>query len=407
MATIRYTGDAIAVAQVDKFTPANVEVGDIFTLTVTGLSGITHKINFTATAATVANVTAGLTAAWNASTNTLCTPITASDQTTYMDLTADVAGDAFSVASSAVNGGAADTQTLTRAVVTANAGPKDWSSTTNWSGGALPGGGAGEDVEIVGATLLYSLDQSGIANTLSSLSIRQSQIGTNPADGFNPTYLQIKATKIDVGKHYGPGTATESTPIHIDTGATASTITVYNSGTNTISTLPAIRLICNHANTNIYVRKGKVGIAFGAGETATFSNLYIDYDLQVSSDAEVYLGTGVTFTGVSQKGGICDLGSAATTVSIYAGTFSSFGSGVITTITSHGGTAILNSTGRITTLTIQNDGIVDFLRSSEARTVTTCKLDPDGKLKYDPNIVTLTNKLQPVSTSGNIIYSAA
>ena len=34
MATRTWKGDRSAVAQVDKFTPANVEVDDIFTLTV-------------------------------------------------------------------------------------------------------------------------------------------------------------------------------------------------------------------------------------------------------------------------------------------------------------------------------------------------------------------------------------
>jgi hypothetical protein len=109
------------VPQVDRFTPATVEIGDIFTLTAT--DGVASAaVSFTATAATVANVTAGLTAAWNASGNALHTPITAADVTTSMTLTADTAGVPFSVAPSTTDGGGANTQTLTRTVVTANSG---------------------------------------------------------------------------------------------------------------------------------------------------------------------------------------------------------------------------------------------------------------------------------------------
>ena len=41
---------------------------DKYELTATGLDGSTASVLFTATAATVANVTAGLVTAWNAST---------------------------------------------------------------------------------------------------------------------------------------------------------------------------------------------------------------------------------------------------------------------------------------------------------------------------------------------------
>jgi len=404
MADVRYTGNAAAVAQVDTFTPANVEVGDIFTLTVTGLDGTSHAINFTATAATVANVTAGLTAAWNASTNVLCTPMTAADGTTEMTLTADTAGDAFSVASTAVNGGAADTQTLTRAATTANAGPKNWNDTGNWSGGAVPGGAANQDVFVEGATILYGLDQSGIANTLDSLNISESQIGSNPAEGYLATNLQIKATVINIGEHYGPSSAAQSAPINIDAGATASTITVWNSGSN--GTMPAIRLKANQANTTITVLKGKVGIAYEDSETTTIGTLTVSYLTNVTTDADVYVGSGLTVTTIIKYGGDLILRSAATTITNTAGTFKTYGSGAITTIYVKGGTVELNSTGTITTLEVTK-GDVDCTKSTAARTITTPKVDPGGSFKYDPSIVTLTNKIQPVITAGHVKYTAA
>src|SRR5438309_1168624 len=93
-----FIGGATAVTQVDKFTPANVESTDDFTLTTTLENGVAVALTFTATAATVANVTAGLTAEWNA--NPMLAAIAlAADATTYMTLTAVTAGQPFAVAS--------------------------------------------------------------------------------------------------------------------------------------------------------------------------------------------------------------------------------------------------------------------------------------------------------------------
>ena len=440
MATIRFTGNAEAVAQVDTFTPANVEIGDIFTLTVTGLDGTTHAVSFVATAATVANVTAGLVAAWNNDTDALCPPITGADNTPTLPLTADTAGTAFSVASTAVNGGAADTQTLTRAATTANAGPSDWSSADNWSGGAVPGGAASQDVYVEGATILYGLDQSAIANTLSSLNISKSQIGSNPADGYLATYLQIKASVLNIGRHNGPGTAIESTPVNIDVGSTACAITVYNTGTNSTSTLPAVRIKANSASTTLNVKSGKVGVATESGETTTVSSI------TASSGSSVYIGSGVTLTTLNVTGGTVQLYCAATTVNVLSGSLTTEGSGAITTMNITGGTVVSNtsgamttlnmaggtatiqtiattvnisggtlttegstavttmnvsggtvyskSTGTITTLNIADGmGTVDFTTSKAARTVTTIKLEVGGVLKYDPNVLTITNKV--------------
>jgi len=52
-------------------------------------------------------------------------------------------------------------------------------------------------------------------------------------------------------------------------------------------------------------------------------------------------------------------------------------------------------------------GTADFSRSSASRTVSTPKVDPGGVIKFNPNVVTLTNKIQPIQTSGVITYTAA
>ena len=113
MANQVFRGDAPAVAQVDTLTPANVEIGDVFTATINGKS-----ITFTATVATVANVTAGIVAAWNVSTIQEFTEITATDSTTHITLMGDTAGVPFTVTSSSTGDGA-PADTFTQATSTA------------------------------------------------------------------------------------------------------------------------------------------------------------------------------------------------------------------------------------------------------------------------------------------------
>jgi hypothetical protein len=114
----------------------------------------------------------------------------------------------------------------------------------------------------------------------------------------------------------------------------------------------------------------------------------------------------LTVTTIVKDGGTLILRSAATTLTQNAGTLTTYGSGTITTGNIYGGTFYGNSTGTITALNISG-ATVDFTRSQAARTVTTLKLDPGSTLKYDPAIVTLTNKVQPLSASGVITYTAA
>lgn len=399
MSDIYYTGLAAAIAQVDTFTPAIVEIDDIFILTVTGLDGSTASVSYTAAAATVADVTAGLTAAWNVSTNDLMTPVTAADGTTELTLTADVAGVAFSVASSTIDGGGNDTQTLGRVATTVNTGPANWDDGANWSGSAVPGGAGSQDIYVEDAIILYGLDQSGIANTLDSLNILRSQIGTNPAAGRSITYLQIKATAVNIGLNTGSGSNIEIAPINLDTGAIASTINIFNSVSN--AAMPSIRIKADSAGTNVIIHAGpgKVGLAYEKGETATIGTLIV-------VGSSVYCGVGLTVTTVTLSGGATILRSAATTINQSDGSLVTYGAGAVGTANLSGGTYESNSSGTITAVNVTG-GLLDFTKSKTVRTVTTLKLDPGGSVSYDIETMTFTNKIAPVSASGRITLSAA
>lgn len=397
MANVYWKGGATAVAQVDTFTPATIEATDIFTLTVTGENGDTVAISVTATD-TSATTTSGLMiAAWNASTHYLCTGITASGTATVI-LTADTAGVPFSVASTTTDGGGNNTQTFARVATTANSGPSAWSTLSNWLDSTLapaanlPGADAGDVVYIEGTgttnpTILYGLNQSATAETLTAIYATKCQIGSNGSTGKNPAYLQVKATKIEINYNY-VGTATYSSPINIDNGTTATTITVYNSGTNNPTTEPSVNLKVVENTSDIYVHgSSKVGIAYHAGEVSTVDNIYC-----LGSSSYVYLGAGVTTTGglIEVRAGYVYSNITVATipqVDVYGGYFAQAGTVTITA---------LNSIG----------GITDTTLSSAVVTATTAKLGIGATLKYKLTDV-LTNKVQPYESSGNVQFTSS
>lgn len=108
MTTKIWRGDAPAVAQVTTVVPANIEVGDVFTLTINGKS-----ISFAATAATAANVCDGLAAAIADSDIPEFGELTAESADGVLTLTASEAGRPFVVTSSTTNAGASSVVIVT------------------------------------------------------------------------------------------------------------------------------------------------------------------------------------------------------------------------------------------------------------------------------------------------------
>jgi len=112
IAELSYAPDvpAVAVAHTVTLTPATVTVGNTFSVELTDANEST-TFTFTATAATVANVTAGLAAAINAG-GAAGMPWTATDNTTTLTVTGDVTGLPFSTHTSAAVGAGSGTPTL-------------------------------------------------------------------------------------------------------------------------------------------------------------------------------------------------------------------------------------------------------------------------------------------------------
>ena len=165
MSELIFRGQAAAVAQVNTETPANVEVGDIFTVRLTNATGATHLITFTATGATVQNVVEGLKAAAVAANSAGQAPwnaVTCTEDDTKMTITADTAGEPFYVVTTATEGGVADTQTLTDANTTACAGPKIIDDLNNYDGRVAPTTGDSIVIPAGISATIYGKDLSAI-----------------------------------------------------------------------------------------------------------------------------------------------------------------------------------------------------------------------------------------------------
>src|SRR5690242_20859660 len=107
MATILWRGDAAAVAQVNTITPANVNIGNVFSVTING-----KPIAYTAQAATVADVCNGLLALLTASSLSEFGEVNWTADATKITVTARAPGVPFTQTSSA-SGGTATLVTAT------------------------------------------------------------------------------------------------------------------------------------------------------------------------------------------------------------------------------------------------------------------------------------------------------
>lgn len=400
MATKYWIGQAPKVAKEMRATPSGViDIGDSFSLACGGVTICT----FVATAGTVANVTAGLTAAWNASTHPYAIGITASDQTTYTRLLADVPGVEFTVTSSAVGA------TLTMSTPTANAGPCDWSSTGNWSDGVVPVNTDIVHIRDWSGNICYGLNQSAVS--LNGLFISQTFTGklgldyaefTNSADGntadatvqeYRDTYLRISVAQasgeLTIGEFTGVGTPRGSGRILVDLGSNAATVIVRNTAANASEQgRPCVRLKGVHASNNLFVVKspGGVGIAVDkAGETSTWGEISISQD----PVNRVYCGRGVTLTTFEQGNGINVLQATGTVTAVIAtgGDLRTEGAFAITNCYNYGADLDLqhNTSGTDVTTLYAYGGVTDGSRNPAGITIGTTVWGIGGTIIKGPN----------------------
>jgi hypothetical protein len=287
----------------------------------------------------------------------------------------------------------------------------DWGTAGNWTP-APPGAGDSARFRsraLVDGTagdkdVLVGLDQSALA--LVALVIEQSFTGLV---GTAVAPLQISAETVDIGQASGFGAPTGSGRLNLHIVHLSLqdpvVVTIHDSAeASTELLLPPIRLVLDDADSVVEVRRGYVGIG-AMGETVALSVLRMSYITQRDTDADVFLGAGVAVATIDKAGGRLVSRVGATLITNHGGDLLTEGAGAVATLTVEGGNVVSNSTGTIAALNL-NGGFTDFTQSRAPRTVTTTTIKAGAVLRYDPAVVTMTNKPAP-SEAVTLTASAA
>lgn len=403
---------AIHTASIDSVdaTPAN----NTFFVTIGG------EVISTVGDTDVATTAAALVVLLNASTHPYFAAITWTNPSAGNIVgTADTAGVPFVALLTETGAGSAAVTDF--AVTTATAGANDWSTASNWSGGAVPVNSDDVIIENSSVSIRWGLAQSAV--TLTSLIIKKSFTGkiglkekvfATSSNGdtestvdveYRQAYLNIKATDAQIGENNQNNTAAGSGLIKLDLDSAASTTTIFGSAKAIETNKPAIQLLAASASTIIYVRAatGGVGIAVGAPfETSTIASVNIG-DSMGSNGVQV--GSGTTMTSYSQKSGTCFVEAAATvtTMDVDGGTLTLEGDYVVTNLNVNNGATVndqhIKSGGNaVTNLNINSGGSVSHNGSSQARTIAVCNIFKGGTLTTDDDVVTITSQNYPTGS---------
>jgi trimeric autotransporter adhesin len=384
MAHCIWLGDAQAVKQINTITPANVNIGNVFSVTING-----KVVSFTATAATIANVTAGLVAALASSIIPEFQEIVWTDQGTYIKAESAVAGVPFTQTSGASGGSATNTTATTQAAT----GPDFWDNAANWSTGTVPANSDTVTFERINRSVRYGLAQTSV--TLTALNILASYTGTIGLRSYasagyreyRPTYLAIKSAAFNIGQGEGGG----SSMLKINASSVETEINVMGTAQQAAEPgLNCVMLLGSHADNVLNVLRGSVGVAVQAGETATMKEVTVGFISQQSSDSKVTLGAGVTITTLEMTGGQVTTNSNIANVTQDGGVLNIQAGAISGTLELRSGVCRYTSAGTIDTLQLQSDATIDFSRDLRARTVDNCTMLKASKLLDPFSTVTFT-----------------
>lgn len=404
MATVIWRGSARAIAQVNTFAFAGTwEADDLIRVIFTN----GKRYDFTAGSTTTATVVSNLVTNWLALDSTdypEFAEVTPSANSTTLTLTAATAGVPFvcTLTPLEANGGAADAQTIEGAgtatsgtAATASAGPNDWSTALNWSGGAVPVDNDDVVIEASDVDILYGLSQSSI--DLTSLTVKANYTGRIGLPAYNEDggYYEYRTQYLTLGTattfKIGEGDGDGSPRLKVDTGSNACSLTVYKTGAGIDAGLPPLLWKGAHNSNLIEMQGGSIGIAVLASETATVATLL------VTGDAQVWAGSGVTLTTLKQDGNGSSVlfEGTGTTLTLTGGELTVKG-GNITTLTNDAGTVFYMGSGTITTYNGGHEGTLDCTKDLTSRTITNCNAYKETTVKDPFGTITFTNPIQAV-----------
>jgi len=415
MANTYFTGEAIAVAQVDTVQITADDAATTYKITIGGIvvsvSGTGTGVNDTATA---------LQVALEASTHPYFEAIAFTVATDTVTMTASVAGCPFT-ATSSVAGGAGTIGAVTSS--TACTGPNHYDDADNWSGGAVPVNADTVHIDS-NVNICWGLAQSAV--TLGALTIYRNtgKIGlaydqfATSADGDSYSSTQVPEYRdhylntlvngdVIIGRHLGPGDPAGSGRIKLDLGNQATTIQVEHAGASAEQYSPSVRLLTNCATTDLFVRsaEGGVGVAIDEpDETSTIRMVSISDD---STNTRAFTGPGTTITTWEQTGGdnILQVVAAgtATTVNVDGGILTTEGGNFTVTTGNVAADATLypnHLSSGVEWTTLNNRGTIDTSKSNQARTITTLNPYRGATFIYDKDVMTITNGDPSVQDTG-------
>lgn len=363
--------------------------------TTSGNVGV--SVSFTATAATVANVTAGLVSAITAANFLEFSELTASDNTTDITLTAQQAGKPFTQTSAAAQGAGSGGMSLTTVVTTASSGPNDYSLGGNWSLNRVPD--STDDVVLDNSTvaILYNLPAAFV--TLNSYNRTGSYTGNIGLEQYDPVgyyqyrerFWKMNPPTMQLGEPNGSGPGMENYSLKGYNVA----IQVDSAGSPSALNSPAVSFIETGASSSINILQGQVGFAWEEGQTALLGNVRIGNNGNLASDVTLTLGTGTTQAGtINQYGGILYAQANVGTVNVISGTVELDFSATATAINANRQSVVnYYSNGTITTLFLSQSGL-DNSKDQRAKTITNCTVaqgfaiaDPGGRITFTNGVI--------------------
>lgn len=415
MATRIFSGDAIAIAQVDSLiVSGTIEVGDVFRMTING-----KNVDVVAASTDAATVAVQIAAAWNASTIPEFAEVTCEVTGEFgrMTLTADTPGKPFTVAVDSFEDiylGGYDDQDFTVSPAVANDGPNVWSANnfkTDGIRGTIP---AGSDLVIFrdsDVDMKYNLDQSEVSADL-FLRVEASYTGefglpTTNEDGdtgydeYRPRELHLDFNGLGIGSGEGSG----SSKLRLKTSQNITTFTVFATGSSSDDQKTVELLLTSDPTiTTANIFSGSVKITddlLPDGGNAVITTLNIESDADVSlvgvfggsastqninGSAIFTLAAEVVFgptTTINIRGGTVNSKSAdnITNLNIFSGAFNLSPSGdptIANLIMGPG--SVFNTADAIGTVTITNT----TLQAGLSGTATIS--DPNAKTVWSNNI---------------------
>lgn len=206
---------------------------------------------------------------------------------------------------------------------------------------------------------------------------------------YRKTHLEHRAVTVNID-------AASMSRCKLKQMATVTTMNVRGTGSASDQGQKAL-MLQGSTITTLVVQKGDVGLAAQSGETLTVTTLRMGYLTNVTSDAKVKGGTGLTVGTVDKQGGQLELNAAVgTLLTNWAGDVTFNGAGAMAGLIAYAGTITYNSTGvlggnPVLTESPRGAAVLDFSKDPTTKTVTNpIEVHSSRCRVLDPNKVVTT-----------------